>query len=73
MLTDAQVQDLKDFMAKVAPGIAVSDADFDTRRSVVEALNVKAKLTVEDGEKVVRVQCVVGEGVCTLRPAEFAL
>ncbi len=44
MLTDAQVQDVKDFMAKVAPGIAMADADFDIRRGVIEALNVVAKL-----------------------------
>ncbi len=73
MITDAQVQNVKDFMAKVAPGIAVADADFDTRRGVIEALNVAAKLSVEDGEKVVRVQCVVGEDVYTLHPAGFLL
>ena len=72
-LTDAQVQDVKDFMARVAPGMDVAEADFDTRRAVIEALDVTATLTVEDDEKVVHARCVVGDSVYTLRPAESLL
>lgn len=72
-LTDTQVQDVKDFMAKVAPGMGVAEVDFATRRGVIKALNEAAQLTVEDGEKVVRVHCVVSDSVYTLRPAESLL
>jgi hypothetical protein len=72
-LTESQIKTLKDFVAKVADGIDVADADLETRRGVVEALKVQAILKVEDGQKVVRARCMLGEKVCNLRPAAFVV
>jgi site-specific DNA recombinase len=72
-LTEGQIQTLRDFVAKVGAGIDVAEADFQTRRGVIEALNVQAVLTVEDGEKVVRARCRAGDKVYNLRPLECML
>ena len=63
-LTEGQIQTLRDFVAKVGAGIDVAEADFQTRRGVIEALNVQAVLTVEDGEKVVRAHSAPLPRVC---------
>jgi hypothetical protein len=73
ILPDGQVKSLKDFVAKVAPGLDVAEADFETRRGVIEALNMQALLTVEDGQRTVHAWCVVGDKVHTLRPVERVL
>jgi hypothetical protein len=72
-LTDTQIVSLKDFAAKVAPGLEVAEADFATRRGVVEALDMQVVLAVEDGQKVVHARCVVGKGVYNLHPVESLL
>jgi hypothetical protein len=66
-LTENQIKTLKDFIARVTDGIDIAEADFETRRGVIEALNVQATLAVEDGRKVAHVACIVGERVCELR------
>jgi hypothetical protein len=40
---------------------------------VIEALDVQAVLSVEDGQKVVRARCMLGEKVYNLRPVECVL
>jgi site-specific DNA recombinase len=65
-LTDDQIQSLQEFAAKTRVGIEL--ADFQTRRGIIEALDVQVTLVVENGEKIAYVQCVLPgrERVCLL-------
>ena len=60
-LSDEQIQSLHEFAAEVAEGLAAAEEDFETRRQVIEALDVRATLAVEDDQKVIYVRCVLGE------------
>jgi site-specific DNA recombinase len=60
-VTQEQMQTLQDFAADVAEGLEAAEADFQTRRCIIEALDVQATLAVEDGQKVVYVRCVLGK------------
>ena len=59
-LTDEQKQSIQDFAARVRAGI--EDADFQTRRGVIESLDVTVTLAVEDGQKVAYPRCVLPGG-----------
>jgi len=61
ILTDDQIEAIRDFVAQVIDGLEVADADFKVRRRVVEMLDVQATLAVEDGQKVIYARCVLGE------------
>jgi len=37
--------------------------DLNARRNIIDALDVQATLTVEDGEKVIYARCLPGEDV----------
>jgi hypothetical protein len=66
-LSETQIRTLSDFVRKVAAGIEVGNADFETRRAVILALNVEALLYVKDGhrdgsgtpQKWARVSCIL--------------
>jgi hypothetical protein len=60
-LTDQQIADLQEFAAQVSEGLAHSEGDFVFRRFVIETLDVRATLTVEEGHKAAVVRCVLGE------------
>ncbi len=65
-LTEEQIQSLKDFAAEVAGGLEHADEDFESRRQIIDTLDVRATLAVEDGDKVVYVRCMVGDGVLSI-------
>jgi hypothetical protein len=54
-LTDDQILELEGFVQLVAKGIKV--ADFDTYRRIIDLLDVRGKLAIENGKKVVHVTC----------------
>jgi hypothetical protein len=58
VLTDEQVQGVQQFAAKVGKGL--ESADFETRRRVIEALDVTVTLAIEDGEKIAYGRCLLG-------------
>lgn len=58
-LTEEQIRSIKGFAAKVREGLEI--ADFQTRRRIIETLDVKVTLTVEEKEKVVYIQCVLDD------------
>jgi hypothetical protein len=58
-LTPGQIQSLQEFAAKVGRGLDLAEADFQTRRRIVEDLDVRARLCVEDGVKVIRASAIV--------------
>jgi len=62
-LTDEQVQTITEFAQRVRGGLEVAEGDFEKRRRVIDLLDIQATLAVEDGEKVVYVRCIVGDGV----------
>jgi len=65
--TDEQVQTITEFAEGVARGLEAADQDFEARRRVVEMLDVRATLAVEDGEKVAYAQCMLGDEVLSVR------
>jgi site-specific DNA recombinase len=58
-ISDRQIQSIKDFAREVAQGLSVADDDFQTKREVIETLDVQATLVVENDEKVVYASCVL--------------
>lgn len=60
-LTEDQIRTLHNFVAEVAAGLEAADQDFPTRRRVIEALDLRATLAVEDEQKVVYITCVLGK------------
>ena len=59
VVTEEQVRDLQSIAAQIAAGLEGADDDHDLQRSVVEALDVRARLAIEDGVKVVHIQCIL--------------
>ena len=71
-LTDDQLQDIKDFAARIAGGLEEVSGDLETKRAILEALDVKATLTVEDGEQVAYVYCLSYGDVLSIEPTTSA-
>ncbi|RPI50748.1 MAG: hypothetical protein EHM56_10445, partial [Chloroflexi bacterium] len=67
-LTDEQIQTLMNFAAMVSENLEAMDNDFDAKRRLIEELDVQATLTMEDGEKVAYVSCIVGEDAFCIVP-----
>ena len=67
-LTDDQLQDIEDFAARIAGGLEGEIGDFETKRAILEALDVKAALTVEDGEQVAYAYCLSYGDVLSIKP-----
>ena len=48
------------FSGQVAKGLDKADSDFDLRRRIVDYLNVRVVLAVEDGQQVAYLHCQLG-------------
>jgi len=59
--TEDRAEELREFAAQVAEGLADAEADFAFRRFVIENLDVRVTLGVEDGQKVALARCLLGE------------
>ena len=68
-ITEEQEHTLIDFTRKIGKGLKAADANFQTRRGIVEALGVEATLAFEDGQKTMRIKCILGENYYVLSPA----
>jgi site-specific DNA recombinase len=65
VVTEEQVHEIKAFAEQIAEGLEVAESDFAARRRIIELLNVQGSIDIEDGERVVYLQCVLGESnVC---------
>jgi len=53
-----QLQAMKEYTFQIAAGLDEAEEDFDSRKHVVDMLNVFASLVVEGDEKVAYVTCV---------------
>ena len=58
-LMDEQIKTIIDFAKKVASGLEGAEKDFETRRRIIDSLDVQVRLVVEDGLKVAYVRWVV--------------
>lgn len=59
-LAPEQILDIQTFAEKVRQGMEGADADFALRRRIIERLQVEGTLTVEDGEFLLYVRCLLG-------------
>jgi site-specific DNA recombinase len=64
-LTDKQIQTIKEFAAKAAKAVTASDSEdsFESRRQIIEQLDMEALLAVEGSQKVAHVCCMLGAEV----------
>ncbi len=53
ILPDDQICEVATFGERLSAGLGSADEDFAERRRIVELLDVRANLVVEDGEKVI--------------------
>ena len=68
MLTDEQINSLREFIAQVGQGLEQAEVDFETKRWIIDMLNLEATLAAENGEKVVYGRCLFGETVLSVVP-----
>ena len=61
-ITDQQIQEFSTFAKEIKGEIDLANADFETRRGLVERLDLRGILAFENGEKVVHVTCHAGRG-----------
>ena len=60
-LTDEQIETLQNLALRIAEGLAVAEEQFEARRRIMELLDVQATLSIEDGEKIVYLRCILDE------------
>jgi len=52
---------LTEFAREVSEGLAVADQDFEARRQIIDLLDVRVTLAIEDRQKVIYARCLVDE------------
>lgn len=62
-LTDSQIQTIQRFAAAIQKRIAGADDNFEERRKLIEALDVKGRVVKENGEPVIYAKCIIGKKV----------
>jgi len=60
-LSEEQLQSVIQFAQVIAEEVEEADQDFETRCEIIEALQVRGELGIEDGEKVLHLHCILGE------------
>ncbi len=65
-VTDAQVEAIEGYARTMGEGLEIADADFDTKRRIIDLLDVNALLSLEDGDKVIYLTCLLGEKVYSM-------
>ncbi len=66
IVTEEQIHDIMDFSSQVKEKLIEADNDNQLKRQLLEALDLKITLALEEDKKVIFIRCVVGEGMCTL-------
>lgn len=56
-MTDDQLAMIEAFCAKIRGGL--DQADFNTRRQIIELLDIRGKIAFENGEKVIYLKCLI--------------
>lgn len=60
-ITNERIEGILDYAKLVAKGIEAAEHDFDKRRLLIEALDVRVRLTVEGDEQVAYARCLLGD------------
>lgn len=60
-LTDKQIESIMEFGKKLGRALEKADKDFKKRRQLVEVLNMQVTLTIENGQKIAHISCILGE------------
>ena len=61
ILTPDQIQNIHAFAAEIRGGLQFAETDNAAKKEIIETLDVRVTLSVEDGEKIVSVECILGE------------
>jgi len=69
-LTQAQVELVRDFAQHVGAGLEDAENDFKARRKLIELLDVRAMLAVEEGDQVVYFRCILSDEVLRIVPIQ---
>jgi hypothetical protein len=56
-MTDDQLTYIEAFCAKIRNGL--DQADFNTKRQIIELLDVRGKVAFENNEKVIYIKCLI--------------
>jgi len=56
-MTDDQLSYIEAFCTKIRDGL--DQADFNTRRQILEFLDIRGKIAFEKGEKVIYLKCLI--------------
>jgi len=59
-LTREQIDNAQTFTAQVADGLSRAEGDFEKRRQLLDILSVEVALSVQDGQKVADMRCLLG-------------
>jgi hypothetical protein len=66
-LGDNEIEEIITFAHKLSQGLEKADASFEARRHIIELLDVRVVLTVEDGEKIVYATFILGKEQSAIR------
>ena len=67
-LTDDQIMTIEDFAKEVAEGLVKAEENFEVRRQIIDLLDVRVTLAIEEGQKVAYVRCLVDEAGLSIEP-----
>ena len=67
-ITGKQAVTIKEFAQKIASGLDEADKSFEARRQIIELLDARGTLALENEEKVIYVQCAIGEKALSIMP-----
>jgi len=67
-ITPEQIQSVYSFAEKINKGLKIAQDDPNTKREILDALDLKAIFSAENGEKSVFVECVLGSEKLGLAP-----
>jgi hypothetical protein len=56
-MTDDQLSYIEEFCAKIRTGL--DNADFNAQRQIIQLLDVRGKIAIENGEKVLYLKCLI--------------
>ena len=59
LISDEQIAGIEAFCAQLRPSL--EDTDFEQKRQIIDMLDVRGKLAIENDEKVVYVKCILGQ------------
>jgi hypothetical protein len=56
-VTDGRLANIEEFCAKIRKGL--NYADFNSKRQIIELLDIKGKVAFENGERVLHLKCLI--------------